>query len=77
MSYFDDNEARITGLPRRRRRAYVEQADTTCKRCGAQGCWWWQMPAPDGGAEVPVMFGPDGKRHVCPPAGADEFEVLA
>ena len=43
-----------------------------CRRCGAEGLFW--LPLNRGQY---LLKNHDGSQHVCPPAGVDEFDVVA
>lgn len=58
-----------------RDRGASDRNEIVCKRCGAEDCYWYQMPSADGKSEHPVLFAPNGRRHVCPTASPDEFEA--
>lgn len=75
MSYFDDNEDRITGLNLGRRGQQPLRAapqDPTCRTCGAD-CYWQEVVAGDGRVK-PRLF-ENGKPHVCKPS-SDDFDVV-
>jgi hypothetical protein len=78
MSYFDDNEDRVIyGRRAYRDRGKSDRNEIVCKRCGEDGCYWYQMPSKDGKSEHPVLFNSEGRRHVCNDAtSADEFEPV-
>lgn len=76
VSYFDDNEKRLTGIPRRlffdgpRPEKLHLAKDITCKKCGAE-CYWQEVI--DAKGEPVVRLFESGKPHEC--NVDDMFEV--
>jgi hypothetical protein len=59
---------------------YFELDDVTCNRCGKEGLEWdWEHNRSDDGVYKKRWFlrDDDGEPHQCPPASADEFEIVA
>lgn len=76
MSYFDDNEDDVIYGRRYKNRGASDRNEITCKRCGEEELYWYQMPSADGKSEHPVLFdSATGRRHVCQEVSVDEFDA--
>lgn len=52
-----------------------DDEDVTCKHCGQDGLFWYQIRKPDGSPGW-ALFSAGVRRHQCPPASPDEFEAV-